>query len=151
MVKRAKRLINVTLLSYNPVFLTGCPGYGDRSFTDEETVVSMIGKNICFWVKDSEEYKPDIITITRRGAGFGNEKFMPNPPLILLDNKWCITPDFYTFPDGGQFIVTYTLGRCYSNDRPRSVVSGVDVSNDCIYNIHLTDLEIARPYSAMDK
>ena len=44
LVKIAKRLINATLLSYSLVFLTGCTGYGDRSFTDEETVVSMIGK-----------------------------------------------------------------------------------------------------------
>lgn len=44
LVKIAKRLINATLLSYSLIFLTGCPGYGDRSFTDEEAVVSMIGK-----------------------------------------------------------------------------------------------------------
>lgn len=79
LVKIAKRLINATLLSYSLVFLTGCPGYGDRSFTDVEAVVSMIEKNICFWVKDSEEYKPGIITITRRGADFGNEKIHAKP------------------------------------------------------------------------
>lgn len=151
MVKRAKKLINATLLSYSLLFLTGCPGYGDRSFTDEEATVSVVGENICFWVKDSEEYKPGIITVTRRGAEFADKKFMPNPPLILLNNKWCITPDFYTFPASGQFVVTYTLEIPYSSDRPRSVVSGVEISNGRIYNIHLTDMEIARPYSAMDK
>ncbi|EGT0621389.1 MULTISPECIES: putative T6SS immunity periplasmic lipoprotein [Citrobacter] len=140
-----------SLLSCCLVILSGCPGYGDRAFTDEEAVVSVIGNNICFWVKDSEKYQPSIITVTRRGADFGNEKFILNPPLILLENKWCITPDVYIFPDSGQFVVTYTLGIPYSSDRPRSIVSGVEFSNGRIFNIHLTDMEIARPYSAMDK
>lgn len=52
-----------SLLSCCLVILSGCPGYGDRAFTDEEAVVSVIGNNICFWVNDSEKYQPSIITV----------------------------------------------------------------------------------------
>ena len=140
-----------SLLSYSLVFLTGCPGYGDVLLLDKEAVVSMVGENVCFWVYDSAKHKPSIITITQRGSEFGREKFTIDPPLILIDDKWCITPNFYIFPDKGQFIVSYSLPNDSLDGRPQRVVSGVEVSNGNVHNFHLTDMGIIRPYSEMDR
>ena len=113
--------------------------------------LAWLGKMSVSEVYDSAKHKPSIITITQRGSEFGREKFTIDPPLILIDDKWCITPNFYIFPDKGQFIVSYSLPNDSLDGRPQRVVSGVEVSNGNVHNFHLTDMEIIRPYSEMDR
>ena len=138
------------LLSCCLTILTGCPGYGDILLSDKEAVVSMEGQNVCFWVKGYEKYKPVLISISPRGVEYGKVRSIINPPLISIDNKWCVTPSFYAFPNQGQYIVMYGIAIGGASDRIQRVVSGVELSNGHVRNFHLTDMEIMRPYNEIE-
>ncbi|WP_210405534.1 MULTISPECIES: putative T6SS immunity periplasmic lipoprotein [unclassified Leclercia] len=127
--------------------LTGCPG--DRWRFDEEATASTRGDNICFAIPDAEDYQPVNIAINPRGTLPGEEKIIFFPPIRVEKGLLCLSPSFYHFPDKGQFIISYVLQSKSHKDTPRRMVSGVEISRGCIFNIPLTDMEIVRPYSEM--
>jgi hypothetical protein len=127
--------------------LTGCPG--DRWQFDEETTVSTSGDNICFSVPDAEDYQPVNIAINPRGTPHREQHITVNPPLRVVNGRLCIPPSFHTFPEKGQFIVSYVLQSEHHKEPPRKMVSAVEIAGGCIFNIPLTDMEIVRPYSEM--
>jgi len=126
------------------ITLTGCPG--DRWRFDEETTVSTIGDSICFFVPEAEDYQPVDITIYPRGTPSRQQKIIFNPALRVVNGQLCVPPSFYAFPEKGQFIASYVLRSEHHKKPPRQMVSGVEIANGCVFNIPLTDMEIARPY-----
>lgn len=127
--------------------LTGCPG--DRWRFDEEATASIQGGNICFSVPDAEDYQPFNIGINPRGTLPSQEKIIFRPALRVEKGQLCLPPSFYLFPDKGQFIITYVLHSKRHKDTPRKMVSGVEITSGCVFNIPLTDMEIVQPYSEM--
>lgn len=57
------------------VILTGCPGPGDRFIPHETTSVSKQGKNVCFNIKDAQDYQPVDIGINPRGIPLKEKDF----------------------------------------------------------------------------
>lgn len=131
--------------------LTGCPGEGDRIRFDETTKVIAAGDHICFLVPDAQDYQPTLIAINPRGIPSQQQSFSSNPSLVISNGQLCIPPSFYRFPDKGQFIVEYILASRQYTDEPRSVVVGIGISQGHIYNIPLTNTEINRPLSKINK
>jgi len=134
------------LLLVSLITLTGCPG--DRWRPNEETTVSVTGDNICFFVPDAEDYQPVDIAIYPRGTPSRQQKIIFNPALHVVNGQLCVPPSFYAFPEEGQFIISYVLQTENNKKHPRRMVSGVEISNGCVFNIPLTDMEIARPDGA---
>ncbi|WP_296407461.1 putative T6SS immunity periplasmic lipoprotein [Pluralibacter sp.] len=130
------------------VILTGCPGQGDRFIPHESTSVSKQGKNVCFNITDAQDYQPADIGINPRGTPSKEKDFDFSPELTIVDGKLCIPPSFYYFPDNGVFIVEYIL-ISKKHDEPRKFVVGVGINHGVVYNVPLTDREIARPYGSI--
>ncbi|WP_260471567.1 putative T6SS immunity periplasmic lipoprotein [Enterobacter hormaechei] len=144
-------LVSVGLLFFSGlclVILTGCPGPGDRFIPHETTSVSKQGKNVCFNIKDAQDYQPVDIGINPRGIPLKEKDFNFSPELTIVDGKLCIPPSFYHFPDNGRFIVEYIL-ISKKHDEPRKFVVGVGINHGVVYNFPLTDREIARPYGSI--
>lgn len=144
-----QRYYSAFLLSCCLTVLTGCPG--DRWQFDEEATVSTRGENICFAVPGAEDYQPVNIGINPRGTLPREEEIFFRPVLKVEKGLLCLPPSFYHFPNKGQFIITYVLHSKRHKDTPRRMVSGVEITDGCIFNIPLTDMEIVRPYSEMKK
>lgn len=144
-----QRYYSAFLLSCCLTVLTGCPG--DRWQFDEEATVSTRGENICFAVPGAEDYQPVNIGINPRGTLLREEEIFFRPVLKVEKGLLCLPPSFYHFPNKGQFIITYVLHSKRHKDTPRRMVSGVEITDGCIFNIPLTDMEIVRPYSEMKK
>ncbi|MGL5424621.1 MAG: putative T6SS immunity periplasmic lipoprotein [Serratia fonticola] len=131
--------------------LTGCPGVGDRMRFDETAQVRAVGDKVCFSVSEAQDYQPAIISINPRNTTSFEKKFTDNPNLSVKEGVLCIPPAFYRFPDKGQFIVEYVLTSPTHRETPRKVVVGLEISQGRIYNVPLTDMEISRPYSEVNK
>ncbi|HCI5429472.1 hypothetical protein EKN92_23120 [Enterobacter hormaechei] len=114
----------------------------------ETTSVSKQGKNVCFNIKDAQDYQPVDIGINPRGIPLKEKDFNFSPELTIVDGKLCIPPSFYHFPDNGRFIVEYIL-ISKKHDEPRKFVVGVGINHGVVYNFPLTDREIARPYGSI--
>lgn len=126
------------------LMLTGCPGEGDRLYPDETTQVSRMGEDICFRVPDAQDYQPIFIAINPRGTPPKEQTFTSKPKLTISDGQLCIPPSFYPFSTNGQFIVEYILSSPKYKNKSRSVVVGVEVMNNRIYNMPLRDREILK-------
>lgn len=144
-----QRYYSAFLLSCCLTVLTGCPR--DRWQFDEEATVSTRGENICFAVPGAEDYQPVNIGINPRGTLLREEEIFFRPVLKVEKGLLCLPPSFYHFQNKGQFIITYVLHSKRHKDTPRRMVSGVEITDGCIFNIPLTDMEIVRPYSEMKK
>lgn len=144
-------LLSSPLLIACSFALTGCPGGGDRMHFDETTQVITAGDHICFLVPDAQDYQPTLIAINPKGTSSQQQTFTSNPPLVIINGQLCIPLSFYHFPDKGLFIVEYILASRQHADEPRSIVVGVGVSQGRFYNIPLTNMEINRPLSEINK
>jgi hypothetical protein len=67
-----------------------------------------------------------------------------------VDSKLCIPPSIYHFPDNGRFIVEYILISKKHDDKPCKFVVGVGINHVKVYNLPLTEREIARPYGSIE-
>ncbi len=134
---------------FSLILLTGCPGSGDYLQPDEVTTVSSRGDNVCFSIPDPQDYQPVSISIDPRGTRFRDRKIMFDPTLRIVNSQLCIPPSFHHFPDKGQFIVRYVLQSERHKDTPRRMVAGIEIGNDCVFDIPLTDMEAVRPYSEL--
>lgn len=141
---KGTRKISPLLLVASIVLLTGCPGSGDRLKADETAVVSKIGENICFQVPDAGSYQPTLIAINPRGTPPQKLKVTDSPTLAVENGKLCISPDFYHFPEKGQYIVQYILEAPGDQDSQRSVVTGIEFSDGHVENIPLNEGETTR-------
>lgn len=135
--------------SLSLILLTGCPGRGDYLRPDEIAMVSTRGDNVCFSVSEPEDYQPVTISIYPRGTQFRDRHITFAPPLHIINRQLCIPPSFHHFPDKGQFIVRYVLHSERHKDTPRRMVAGIEIGNDCVFDIPLTDMEAARPYGEL--
>lgn len=146
---RQPQCYSVFLCIFSIVLLTGCPE--GRWRFDEEATVSARGKNICFAVPDAGEYQPVNIAINPRGTPSKNQQVIFKPTLSIVDGLLCIPPSLYVFPEKGQFIVSFVLHSVNGVETSRRFISGVEVDGGCVFNFPLTDKEIARPYSEIQK
>lgn len=127
-------------------FLTGCPGRGDRLIADETTTVSRQHENVCFYVPDAKNYRVSLIAINPRGIPSGQYKVRDLPDLHIINSELCITPEFYRFPDKGQFIVNYILEKPGEPNTIRSVATGIEFSGNNVTTFRLADNETVRKY-----
>ena len=137
------------LILLSLALLTGCPGSGDALRPDEISVSSTKGDSVCFSVPESEDYQPVTISIEPRGTRFRDREITFDPKLRVVNNLLCIPPSFYLFPDKGQFIISYVLRSKRHEDTPRRMVAGIEIHNDCIFDIPLNDMEAVRPYGEL--
>ncbi|WP_455916865.1 putative T6SS immunity periplasmic lipoprotein [Pantoea agglomerans] len=95
---------------------------------------------------------PQISGSIPGGISSKEKNFDFTPNLTVSDGKLCIPPSFYRFPHKGQFIIEYVLTSKKHHDEPRSFVITLEINNDHIYNVTLTEREINLPYCryAMD-
>lgn len=136
--------ISPLLLVASITFLAGCLGSGDRLKADETAAVSKIGENICFQVPDAGRYQPTLIAINPRGTPPQKLKFTDSPALAIENGKLCISPDFYHFPEKGQYIVQYILEAPDDRASQRSVVTGIEFSDGHVESIPLNEGETTR-------
>lgn len=148
--KNAYRILCAISFSViNLLMLTGCPGKGDRFIPNETTSVSKQGENICFNITNAEDYQPADMGINPRDTRLKDKNFNFSPDLTIVNEKLCVPPSFYHFPDNGKFIVEYILVSRKHDDKPRKFVVGVGMNRGKVYNFPLTDQEIARPYGSI--
>jgi len=131
--------------------LTGCPGVGDRLQPDEQTVLRVIGDNVCLLIPDARDYQPANIAINLRGTSSQEQNITFSPALQVTDDMLCISPTFYHFPKQGQFIIKSVLTSKKYHNAPRKMVAGLAISEGRFTNLPLTDREILRPYSEISR
>lgn len=132
--------------------LTGCPGLGDRLKPDEEGHIVINEGSVCFSVNGGDDYVLKYISINPRGTNPKDEKIVFSPQLRISNELLCIPPLFYKFNKDGQYFIqaSFTSSR-HAADRPRRIVSALEVSKGVIHNIRPNDMEILRPYDEMIK
>ncbi|MDH2914116.1 hypothetical protein N7V53_16460 [Kosakonia sp. HypNH10] len=92
--------------------LSGCP-MGDRvdqRYKPAETAPVMVkNAQVCFTIKDAEDYQPAFISIAPRTTPYKERWYQQAPRLAVKEGKMCIPPGLYKFPDRGEFITTFVL------------------------------------------
>lgn len=130
--------------------LTGCPGQGDRLRLDETTQVKLIRGDVCFYIKNAQDYQPAIISINPRGTPSKKQGFVDSPALSIQSDRLCIPPSFYHFAGDGEYVVDFVLTSNRNFGEPRKFVVGVGVDHGRVYNFPLADREISRPYGSIE-
>lgn len=145
------RECRIVFLSFSCLlFLTGCPGSGDRMRMDETTLVEIRDDNVCMSIPNSQDYQPVDMAINPRGTPSKEKDFNFSPGLKIVDGILCIPPSYYHFTSGNRYIVEFVLHSSRMGE-PRSFVVGVGVNNgNEIYNFALTSREISRPYGSIE-
>lgn len=131
--------------------LTGCPGPGDRVKPDEEGHIVVNNGNVCFSVNDGDDYVLKYISINPRGTKPKDEKVIFNPQLRVSNGLLCIPLSFYKFNNNGQYFIQASFSSLRHADRPRRIVSALEVSKGEVHSIRPNDMEILRPYDEMIK
>lgn len=131
--------------------LTGCPGPGDRLRPDEEGHIIVNGGNVCFSVNGGDDYVLKYISINPRGTKPKDEKIIFSPQLRISHEMLCIPPSFYKFDKDSQYYIQASFASLMYADRPRRIVSALEVSNGEVHSIRPNDMEILRPYDEMIK
>lgn len=131
--------------------LTGCPGPGDRLKPDEEGHIIVNDESVCFSVNDGDDYVLKYISINPRGIKQQDEKIIFNPQLRISNELLCIPPSFYNFNKDGQYFIQASFASFRHSDRPRRIVSALEVNKGMIHGIRPNDMEILRPYDQMIK
>lgn len=131
--------------------LTGCPGPGDRLKPDEEGHIIVNDESVCFSVNGGDDYVLKYISINPRGIKQQDEKIIFNPQLRISNELLCIPPSFYNFNKDGQYFIQASFASFRHSDRPRRIVSALEVNKGMIHGIRPNDMEILRPYDQMIK
>ncbi|MDY1039336.1 putative T6SS immunity periplasmic lipoprotein [Lelliottia sp. CFBP8978] len=131
--------------------LTGCPGPGDRLQPDEEGHIIVNDGSVCFSVNGGDDYVLKYISINPRGTKSKNEKIIFSPQLRISNELLCIPPSFYNFNKDGQYFIQASFASLRHEDRPRRIVSALEVSKGVVHNIRPNDMEILRSYDEMIK
>ncbi|WP_448669364.1 putative T6SS immunity periplasmic lipoprotein [Enterobacter mori] len=131
--------------------LTGCPGPGDRLKPDEEGHIIVNDGSVCFSVIGGDDYVLKYISINPRGIKPQDEKIIFTPQLQVSNELLCIPPSFYNFKKDGQYFIQASFAAFRHSDRPRRIVSALEVSKGVIHSIRPNDMEILRPYDEMIK
>ncbi|WP_395304352.1 putative T6SS immunity periplasmic lipoprotein [Enterobacter sp. ECC-019] len=131
--------------------LTGCPGPGDRLHPDEEGHIIIKDGSVCFPVNGGDGYVLKYISINPRGINPKDEKIVFSPQLRISNELLCIPPSFYQFNKDGQYFIQASFASLRHADRPRRIVSALEVSKGTVHNIRPNDMEILRPYDEMIK
>lgn len=131
--------------------LTGCPGTGDRLEPDEEGHVIVNDGGVCFSVNHGDDYVLNYISINPRGTNTKDEKTIFSPQLRVSNELLCIPPAFYDFNKEGQYFIQASFSSLKHANRPRRIVSALEVSKGVVYSIRPNDMEILRPYDEMIK
>lgn len=131
--------------------LTGCPGPGDRLQPDEEGHIIVNDGSVCFSVNDGDDYELKYISINPRGTEPKDEKIIFSPQLRISHKLLCIPPSFYNFNKDGQYFIQASFSSLRHANRPRRIVSALEVNNGVVNSIRPNDMEILRPYDEMIK
>ncbi|AXU96662.1 hypothetical protein CI789_16425 [Erwinia persicina] len=131
--------------------LTGCPGPGDRLKPDEEGHIIVNDGSVCFSVNGGDDYVLKYISINPRGTKPKDEKIIFSPQLRINNEFLCIPPSFYKFNKDGQYFIQASFASFRHADRPRRIVSALEVSKGVVHSIRPNDMEILRPYDEMIK
>lgn len=131
--------------------LTGCPGLGDRLQPDEEGHIIVNDGSVCFSVNGGDDYVLKYISINPRGTKSKDEKIIFSPQLRISHELLCIPPSFYNFNKDGQYFIQASFASLRHGDRPRRIVSALEVSKGVVQNIRPNDMEILRSYDEMIK
>ncbi|WP_428945850.1 putative T6SS immunity periplasmic lipoprotein [Pantoea sp. FN060301] len=131
--------------------LTGCPGPGDRLKPDEEGYIIVNDGSVCFSVNGGDDYVLKYISINPRGTKSKDEKIIFSPQLRISNELLCIPPSFYKFNKDGQYFIQASFASLRHADRPRRIVSALEVSKGVVHSIRPNDMEILRQYDEMIK
>ncbi|ENM1948483.1 hypothetical protein AB6T47_002829 [Citrobacter braakii] len=131
--------------------LTGCPGPSGRLLPDEEGHIIVNDGSVCFSVNGGDDYVLKYISINPRGTKSKDEKIIFSPQLRISNELLCIPPSFYNFNKDGQYFIQASFASIRHEDRPRRIVSALEVSKGVVHNIRPNDMEILRPYDEMIK
>jgi hypothetical protein len=136
--------IRSSILTASVIFLSGCPGSGDRLKADETTTVSKVGAEVCFDIPDASDYQPSLIAINPRGTPPQKLSIKDSPDLTVANGKLCLPPTFYQFSEKRQYIVQYILQKPDDQQSQRSVVIGVEFTGDDVETFTLNANETTR-------
>jgi len=132
-----KNYLKCGLVALMPL-LSGCP-MGDRvdqRYKPAETAPVMVkNAQVCFTIKDAEDYQPAFISIAPRTTPYKERWYQQAPRLAVKEGEMCIPPSLYKFPDSGQFIATFVLSSkakaqtTASNTRRFNVAFAIDAGH----------------------
>lgn len=141
-----KKTVAISTLLMSSIFLTGCPGVGDRGWHDETTEALRKGHEICFPIKKSEGYIPTYLAINVRDTPRTEQKNRIVGDVEISNGMLCLSPDEFSPAEGKEYVVKFILKNGGDFDSIRSFVVGVKVVNGNVGSFHLQDSGIARGY-----
>lgn len=149
MVKMNKKLFSVFFIIFS-LLLNGCQ-WGHVKYYPDETASAVLKDNsICFSIPDSCDYYPAFISINPRNTPSKEKTIINKPDIKIVDGQLCIPPHIYDFPAISPVPYIVELILQAKHKRPRNFVMGFDLDEHRVNNIHLTDMEITKPYNEMD-
>lgn len=141
-----KKTVAISTLLISSIFLTGCPGVGDRGWHDETTEVVREGQEICFPIKQSQGYIPTYLAINQRDTPRTEQKNRIVGDVEISNGMLCLSPDKFSPAEGKEYVVKFILKNGGGFDSIRSFVVAVKVVNGNVGSFQLQDHEIARGY-----
>lgn len=145
-----KKILLIIISLFSLLILTGCPWGQVRIYPDETAKAVLIDGLICFYIPNDEGYSPVFLSINPRSTPSKDKAFIDKPDIHIESGRLCLTSDVYSSPleSGRQYILEVILQS--KDDRPRHFVIGFEMTGGRVLDVHLTDMEILRPYDEMD-
>ena len=103
------RNIVISTLIISSVFLSGCPGSGDRGWCDETTKAVHKGNDVCFPIKNAEGYIPTYLSVNLRYTPRTEQKNRIVRDVEISNGMLCLSPDEFSPVEGKEYIVKFIL------------------------------------------
>lgn len=139
------------ILVFIVMLLTGCPGSGDTRHPDEEGHVIVINGKVCLAVDNLMGYYLSYITINPRGTPLKEQRSSFSNQFVINNNGICIPSSYHIFSSDGIYFIRVQMLSKDLSQRPRRIVSALEVKQGVIHGIRPNDVEILRPYDEMIK
>lgn len=140
------RNIVISTLIISSVFLSGCPGSGDRGWCDETTKAVHKGNDVCFPIKNAEGYIPTYLSVNLRYTPRTEQKNRIVRDVEISNGMLCLSLDEFSPVEGKEYIVKFILKNGGGFDSIRSFVVAVKVVNGNVGSFQLHNIEMARSY-----
>ncbi|MBB1199835.1 hypothetical protein EGM70_05915 [Enterobacteriaceae bacterium 89] len=132
------------------LLLTGCPWGQVKIYPDETASIALNGDSICFFIPSAQGYYPEFLAVNFRGAPSKDMRLIKKPNIDVINGQLCIPPTVYDFFKLSPAIYIVEVIFQSESNRPRKFVVGFEVRGNNAHDVHLTDMEIMRPYDKIN-